>query len=79
MTGGAKLSDNSWSDPDAILDSVEIYDPTNGTWSALPPLRRARAGHTATLLPDGRIFLAGGFTTGHAYLDSVEILGLDGR
>jgi hypothetical protein len=41
-----------------VLDSVELL--TNGKWHSLPPLRTARAKHTATTLPDGRVLVAGG-------------------
>jgi hypothetical protein len=79
VTGGARLWGTSWDDPGAILSSVELYDPASDTWSALPPLQQARAEHTATLLPDGRVFVAGGWATHHTVLDSTEILKLDGR
>jgi N-acetylneuraminic acid mutarotase len=79
VTGGGRLLDNSFDDPGAILSSVEIYDPVSDTWSALPPLQQARADHTATLLPDGRIFVAGGYALHYAILDSVEILKVEGR
>jgi hypothetical protein len=42
------------------LKSVEVYDPTTNAWSALPDLKQARTGHTATLLTDGRVLVAGG-------------------
>ena len=43
--------------------SVEIYDPTdgvNGSWSDAAPMGAGREGHTATLLRDGRVLVAGG-------------------
>ncbi len=61
------------------LTDVQIYDYESATWSALPPLHLSRAKHTATLLPDGRVFVAGGFSTGDAYLNSTEILELGSR
>ena len=79
VIGGAKLWDTNWNDPGAILSSVEIYDPAGDTWSPLPPLRHARADHTATLLPDGRVFVAGGRSSRDTYLDSAEILELGSR
>src|SRR5436305_890850 len=36
-------------------------------------LSEARADHTATLLPDGRVLIAGGMVENGVYLDSMEI------
>ena len=44
------------------LRNAELYDPLSATWSAVRPLHDARANHTATLLPSGRVLVAGGGT-----------------
>jgi hypothetical protein len=40
--------------------SVDIYDPTAGTWTAAAPTNMPRMQHTATLLPSGRVLVIGG-------------------
>lgn len=39
---------------------AELYDPDSGRWRQAPPMGTPRHDHTATLLPDGRVLVAGG-------------------
>ena len=42
------------------LASAELFDPMRGQWVAVAAMREPRSGHTATLLPAGRVLVAGG-------------------
>lgn len=47
---------------DRTLAVVEAYDPSAGTWRTLPPLPVALH-HTSVAALDGRVFVAGGYTS----------------
>jgi hypothetical protein len=44
------------------LASAEAYDPMTNTWSAVASMSNARHSHTTTLLPNGKLLVAGGWT-----------------
>jgi Kelch motif/Galactose oxidase, central domain len=63
-----------WMMPGDATNSVEIYDPTSRTFTKVASLGIPRGGHTATRLLDGRVLVAGGFTSqGTPALSSTEI------
>ncbi len=43
-----------------VLKSAEIYDPAANTWTNAADMNIARHSHSATLLMDGRVLVAGG-------------------
>ncbi|MBI3550469.1 MAG: T9SS type A sorting domain-containing protein [Elusimicrobia bacterium] len=51
---------------------AEIYYPETGKWVPTGPMVSSRQVHTATLLPNGNVLVAGGFANG-AYLSSAEL------
>ena len=51
---------------------LEAFDAGANTWTRLASLHGLRSGHTATLLADGRVLVAGG-EDGTAVLASAEI------
>jgi N-acetylneuraminic acid mutarotase len=56
-----------------LIGSAELYDPATGTWSSTGKFNTSRSGHTATLLANGQVLVAGGVTTDYILLDNAEL------
>jgi hypothetical protein len=51
----------------ALLANAELYLPAAGAWTATGSLKEKHAFHTATLLPNGQVLVAGGYAAFFQY------------
>ena len=60
VAGGGVDILGKWS----TFSSADIFDPATNLWTKAAKMFQARRAHTATLLPDGKVLVAGGNTGG---------------
>jgi Tol biopolymer transport system component len=60
IAGGYQQDGTTWE----VLSSTELFDPGTGTFTPIGSMGDRRDGHTATLLDDGRVLIAGGTDIG---------------
>jgi hypothetical protein len=71
--GRVLIEGESNNEPYGLGGSAELYDPVDGSFTAIGAVfPQSEEGHTATLLADGTVLLAGGWTAGSS-LASAEI------
>jgi hypothetical protein len=79
IAGGAPtLVARGVDDSGSAWDTAELYDPETGHFHTVGRMTAARVSHTATLLPNGKVLIAGGAPTpfyrpGSIVLSSCEI------
>lgn len=72
VTGGCNNVESGKVVCDEFLSSAEIYDPEADAFLSTGSMTAARANHTATLLPNGKVLIVGGWN-GTSILASAEI------
>jgi len=75
LANGEVLIAGGYADPSlsVYLASAELYNPATGTFSATGSMTTERASPTATLLPNGKVLVAGGTNCGGCVLASAEL------
>jgi N-acetylneuraminic acid mutarotase len=72
VSGGSDGGQDDGAQAAVELSSMEIYDPAKRTWAAAPSLAQPRTTHTATVLDNGAVLVAGGVDdTGSALSSTV--------
>ena len=69
VVGGVVASATSFD----TIGTAELYDPDAGDWKSTGNLIAQRSYHTATLLQNGNVLVAGGWPGGSGALDSAEL------
>jgi photosystem II stability/assembly factor-like uncharacterized protein len=69
VTGGASGA--------LVIAAAEVFDPAGnsgaGSWTVTASLNIARRSHTASLLPNGKVLITGGFADPNTYFASTEL------
>lgn len=68
LTGGINPLDGA-----TAVGSIDIYDPTRRTFQKVGTLKTARCDHTATLLPNGKVLIVGGWIDGTGPTATAEL------
>jgi hypothetical protein len=62
-----------YNDGDSTMAIAELYHPATRSWTTTRPMAVARQEHTATLLKNGEVLVAGGNSLRGEFLSSAEL------
>jgi uncharacterized repeat protein (TIGR02543 family) len=68
IAGGTNTGDGS-----GHITNAELYDPAGNSWSPAVTLGTGREAHSATLLPNGKVLIVGGFGDNLSFLATAEL------
>jgi N-acetylneuraminic acid mutarotase len=60
VAGGWTVQDDLNLAGPVAVNSAELYDPKNGTWTITSPMNYKRSDHTASVLKNGMVLVTGG-------------------
>ena len=60
LVAGGDYHGSVYGNLNVYTNAARLYDPASGTWSGTGAMTSARARHTATLLPNGKVLVTGG-------------------
>ena len=73
LNGKVFLTGSGYLGGPVFPNPAQLYDPASGSWSAVGTLSRPRGDHSATLLPNGKVLIAGGLDNSRNVLASAEL------
>jgi hypothetical protein len=63
--GRVLVAGGYWTGTPMVLSSAELFDPATGTWTNTGSMSVARTFHAATILPNGKPLVCGGWNIDH--------------
>lgn len=76
---GGYVQSNGFGNPPTLNNSIQIFDPSDNTFTTVDTISTTRYWHTAHLLSDGSALVIGGMTGNNVPVSTVEIYNPNGQ